>query len=80
MEKTITDLSADYFKAAENMDELIKKATANIKEATENNETDKIYLLKQKRLIFYTQKRELLETAHKLKNYYIKEENLLESA
>lgn len=80
MEKTITDLSADYFKAAENMDELIKKATANIKEATENNETDKIYLLKQKRLIFYTQKRELLETAHRLKNYYIKEENLLESA
>lgn len=80
MERTITDLSVDYFKAAENMEELIKKATANIKEATENNETDKIYLLKQKRLIFYSQKRELLDTAQKLKNYYNKEENILESA
>ena len=80
MERTITDLSVDYFKAAENMEELIKKATVNIKEATENNETDKIYLLKQKRLIFYSQKRELLDTAQKLKNYYNKEENILESA
>ena len=80
MERTITDLSVDYFKAAENMEELIKKATANIKEATENNETDKIYLLKQKRLIFYSQKRELLDTAQKLKNYYNKEEDILESA
>ena len=80
MERTITDLSVDYFKAAEDMDELIKKTTAKIKEATENNETDKTYLYKQKRLIFYSQKRELLNTAHLLKNYYNKEENLLESA
>ncbi len=80
MERTITDLSVDYFKAAENMDALIKKTTANIREAIEKNETDKIYLLKQKRLIFYSQKRELLNTAHKLKNYYNKEEILLESA
>lgn len=80
MERTITELSVDYFKAAENMDELIKKTTAGIKEAAENHETDKICQLKQKRLIFYSQKRELLNTAHKLKNYYNKEEDLLESA
>ena len=80
MERTITDLSVDYFKAAEDMEELIKKTTAGIKAAVENKETDKIYLLKQKRLIFYSQKRELLNTAYKLKNYYNKEEILLESA
>ena len=80
MEKTITDISVDYFDAAQNMEELIKSTTAKIKEAAENKETDKIYLLKQKRLIFYSQKRELLNTANMLKNYYNKEENLLESA
>ena len=80
MEKTITDLSVDYFEAAQNMEELIKSTTAKIKEAAENKETDKIYLLKQKRLIFYSQKRELLNTAYMLKNYYNKEENLLKSA
>ena len=80
MEKTITDLSVDYFEAAQNMEELIKSTTAKIKEAAESNETDKIYLLKQKRLIFYSQKRELLNTAYMLKNYYNKEENLLKSA
>ena len=80
MEKTITDLNVDYFKAAADMDYLIKKTTAKIKEATEKNETDKVYLLKQKRLVFYSQKRELLEIAYKLKNYYNKEDFLLESA
>ena len=80
MEKTITDLSIDYFKAAEDMDYLIKNLTARIKLATEKNETDTIYLLKQKRLIFYSQKRELLDIAYKLENYYSKEDFLLESA
>lgn len=80
MERTITDLSADYFKAAEDMDYLIKKTTAGIKEAARKNETDKIYQLKQKRLIFYSQKRELLDIAYKLENYYNKEEYILESA
>ncbi len=80
MERTIADLSVDYFKAAEDMDYLIKKTTVKIKEAVEKNETDKIYQLKQKRLVFYSQKRELLDTAYMLENYYKKEENLLESA
>lgn len=80
MERTITDLSADYFKAAADMDCIIKKLTARIKEATDNGEKDKCYLLKQKRLIFYSQKREILDTAYTLANYYKKEETLLESA
>lgn len=80
MEKNITDLSVDYFNAAADMDYLIKKVTVRIKEASEKGESDRCYLLKQKRLIFYSQKRELLETAHALKNYYKKEETLLESA
>lgn len=80
MERTITDLSVDYFKAAADMDCLIKKLTVKIKEATRNGETDKCYLLKQKRLIFYSQKRELLDTAYRLANYYKREETLLESA
>ena len=33
MEKTITDLSVDYFDAAQNMEELIKSTTAKIKPA-----------------------------------------------
>ncbi len=80
MERTITDLSVDYFKAAADMDSIIKNLTAKIKLASFNNETDKCYLLKQKRLAFYAQKRELLDIAYKLENYYKKEEMWLESA
>ncbi len=80
MERTITDLSVDYFKAAADMDCLIKKCTKEIKEATKCGELKKLYLLKQKRLVFYSQKRELLTTAYKLQNYYRREENWLESA
>lgn len=80
MERTITDLSADYFKAADDMDCLIKKVTDRLKEAVDNGETDKCYQLKQKRLMFYSQKRELLDIAYTLENYYKKEEILLESA
>ncbi len=80
MERTITDLSVDYFKAAADMDCIIKKLTEKIKEATKNGDTDQNYLLRQKRLSFYAQKRELLEIAYKLENYYKKENDLLESA
>ena len=50
MEKTITDLSIDYFKAAADMDSLIKKCTSEIKEETKKGNSKKTYLLKRKRL------------------------------
>ncbi|MBQ8228154.1 MAG: hypothetical protein IJZ88_03980 [Clostridia bacterium] len=80
MERTITDLSTDYFKAAADMDYLIKKVTTKIKLAMADGETDKCYKLKQKRQAFYAQKSELLALAYKLANYYNKEEDLYESA
>lgn len=80
MDKAITELSADYFKAAADMDCLIKKCTAEIKDATEKKDYRRSYLLKQKRLVFYAQKRELTITAYKLQNYYRKEKSWLESA
>ena len=81
MEKTITDLIIDYFKAAADMDSLIKKCTSEIKEETKKGNSKKTYLLKRKRLIFYGQKRDLITTAYKLQNYYKrKEDELLESA
>ncbi len=78
MDKTITSLSADYFKAAENMDSLIKKCTADIKKSRGNPKM--IYFLERKRRIYYSQKRELTDIAYKLQNYYKKEESWLESA
>lgn len=78
MDKTITQLSADYFEAADNMACLIKKCTDDIKNA--KGDLNKIYKLKQKRLIYYSQKRELTDIAYKLQNYYKKEESWLESA
>ncbi len=80
MDKSITELSTDYFKAAADMDCLIKKCTAEIKIAAEKKDFRKSYLLKQKRLVFYAQKRDLLTTAYKLQNYYRKEKSWLESA
>ncbi len=80
MAKTLTDLSYEYFNAASDMDCLIKKCTEDIKAATKAKDTKKVYLLKQKRLVFYSQKRELLITAYKLQNYYKRKENCLESA
>lgn len=75
MVKTLTDLSLEYFDAAKNMDCLIKKCTRDLKEATKRKDYKKCLLLKQKRLVFYSQKRDLIETAYKLQNYYRKEES-----
>ena len=72
MDRPITDLCYDYFDAAAKMDILIKKCTKEIKEATEKKQFKKSYYLKQKRLVFYSQKRDLMETAYRLQNYYRK--------
>lgn len=74
MAKTLTDLSLEYFDAAKTMDCLIKKCTLDLKEATKSRDYRKCLLLKRKRLVFYSQKRDLIETAYRLQNYYRKEE------
>ncbi len=74
MGKTLTELSLEYFDAAKNMDILIKKCSHDLKEASKKRDYKKCLLLKQKRLVFYSQKRDLMETAYKLQNYYRKEE------
>ncbi len=79
MEKTLTQLGLEYLDAAQKMDCLIRKCTKELKEATERRDYRACLLLKQKRLCFYSQKRDLMETAYKLQNYYNrKERNLIE--
>ena len=80
MHRTITELSEDYFKAAEDIDCLIKKCNREIKEAVSNGDMKKYYYLKHKRLVFYSQKHDATLTAHMLKNYYRREDDSLESA
>ncbi len=80
MDKTLTQLSDDYFKAAQDMDSMIKKCTVEIHQEEKKGYSMKLCMLKRKRLIFYSQKRDLITTAYKLKNYYNKENDLLESA
>ncbi len=78
MDRPITDLCYDYFDAAAKMDSLIKKCTKELKEAYKAHEYKKCYFLKQKRLVYYSQKRELMETAYRLQNYYRKEDVRIE--
>ncbi len=80
MEKTLAQMSVEYFNAASDVDSMIKKCTLQIHQEEKNGNGKKLYLLKRKRLILYSQKRDLITTAYKLKNYYKKENDLLESA
>lgn len=74
MDKTLTQLGLEYLDAAHKMDCLIKKCSLELKDATKKRDYKKCLLLKQKRLVFYSQKRDLMETAYKLQNYYRREE------
>ncbi len=74
MDKSLKELGAEYIEAAENIDRLIKKCTKEINEANKKREYKKCFILKHNRMIFYSQKRELMETANKLLNYYKREE------
>ncbi|MBQ7595663.1 MAG: hypothetical protein IJU45_03245 [Clostridia bacterium] len=78
MDRPITDLCYDYFDAAAKMDFLIKKCTKELKEATKAHQYKKCYYLKRKRIVYYSQKRELMETAYRLQNYYRKEDAKIE--
>lgn len=78
MDRPINDLCYDYFDAAVKMDFLIKKCTKELKVATKNHQYKECYFLKQKRLYYYAQKRELIDIAYRLQNYYRKEDVSIE--
>ncbi|MBR5262446.1 MAG: hypothetical protein IKV49_01365 [Clostridia bacterium] len=70
MEKSLTQLSEDYFKAAEDINSLIVKYRTQLQEAYKAKNYLQTYELKRKLTIFYDQKRDILDTAYALKNYY----------
>ena len=70
MEKSLTQLCEDYFKAAEDINSLIVKYRTQLQEAYKAKNYLQTYELKRKLTIFYDQKRDILDTAYALKNYY----------
>ena len=77
MERTLTQLSEDYFKAAEDVNCLIVKYRRLLNEAYNSNNYLKTYEIKRKLTIFYDQKRDILDTAYALKNYYKRDEEVM---
>ena len=77
MERSLTELSEDYFKAAENINCLIVKYRKQLNEAYMANNYLKTYEIKRKLTIFYDQKRDILATAYALKNYYEKDRRMV---
>ncbi len=73
MEKSLTQLSDDYFKAAEDINGLIVKYRKQLNEAYRAKNYMKTYDIKRKLTVFYDQKRDILSTAYTLKNYYVKD-------
>lgn len=70
MERSLTELSEEYFKAAEDINSLIVKYRKLLNEAYRSKNYLKTYELKRKLTVFYDQKRDVLATAFLLKNYY----------
>lgn len=77
MERSLTQLSEDYFKAAEDINSLIVKYRQQLKEAYKSKNYLKTYEIKRKLTVFYDQKRDILDTAYTLKNYYEQESEVL---
>ncbi|MBR3836005.1 MAG: hypothetical protein IKJ69_04360 [Clostridia bacterium] len=73
MERSLTDLSEEYFKAAEDIGSLIEKYRKKLQEAYKARDYLRTYEIKRKLTIFYDQKRDILDTAYTLKNYYEKD-------
>lgn len=70
MQNSLAQLSEEYFRAAENMDKIIEKNRKMLNEAYRKKNYLKTYDIKRKLKVFYDQKREIMTTAYKLKNYY----------
>ncbi len=77
MERSLTDLSEEYFKAAEDINSLIVKYRKLLNEAYRSKNYLKTYELKRKLTVFYDQKRDVLNTAFLLKNYYEKDREVM---
>ncbi|MBP3442978.1 MAG: hypothetical protein J6L62_09275 [Clostridia bacterium] len=77
MERNLTELSEDYFKAAEDLNYLITKYRKELNEAYAANNHLKTYEIKRKLTVFYDQKRDVLATAYALQNYYDKSRRMV---
>lgn len=80
MQKSLIDLSEEYFTNAKNMDALINNCSKKLNEAKIKHNYKKCYLLKRKLAVFYDQRREMISTAYKLKNYYKTPEEISQEA
>lgn len=76
MQKSLDELSEEYFKAAEALDETIAKYRVRLNEAYRAKNYLKTFDLKRKLAVLYDQKRDTLATAYQLKNYYKKPEEV----
>ncbi len=70
---TLIQLGDQYIETAASLDELILKYTKLLKAEYKRHNYLKVYEIKRKLAIFYDQKRDVMTTAYKLKNYYEKE-------
>jgi hypothetical protein len=77
MEKSLEELSEEYFTAAEETDQLIAKCRKKLNEAYRTGNYLKTYELKRKLTVLYDQKSDILTTAYALKNYYKKDKEVL---
>lgn len=73
MEKSLEELSEEYFAAAKEINQLIVKYRKKLNEVYMAGNYLKTYELKHKLTVLYDQKSDILETAYKLKNYYRKD-------
>ncbi len=80
MERSLTQLSEDYFKAAEDINCLIAKYRKMLNDAYAAKNYLQTYEIKRKLTVFYDQKRDILATAYALKNYYDKDKRQVLSA
>ncbi|MDD6275714.1 MAG: hypothetical protein PUB20_02680 [Clostridia bacterium] len=72
MQKSLEELSEEYFKAAEGISEIIAKYRKQLQEAYRSKNYLKTYDIKRKLAVLYDQKQETVATAYELKNYYNK--------
>lgn len=77
MEKSLEELSEEYFTAAKETEQLIARCRKKLNEAYRTGNYLKTYEIKRKLTILYDQKNDILTTAYALKNYYKKDKEVL---
>ena len=68
--KDLSELADEYYSAADSETELIGKNREKLRECKKARNLKEVSRLKALICLLYRQKRELLETANYLKNYY----------